>query len=225
MELERKVKEKTDMVSRCDFEEGLGQETDRSARKKNDQALVELLRNRDPDGMKRIIQKYHVRLFSVANGICRNPADTEEVLQEVYWKAWEKIDHFEERSTLGTWMHRITVNTALMKVRKDRRESRNVSLEEVREFSHEDLTLFGLGEWAQSQEDTLSAQEVYDKMGASLENLSPLYQKTFLLRDMLGFSVQETSEMICTTPAAVKSRLHRGRSLIRKACEAILAEN
>jgi RNA polymerase sigma-70 factor, ECF subfamily len=223
MEIERK--EKKDLASRCDFEQGQGERTHRTNGKEDEQALVELLRDGDSDGMKGIMLKYHGRLFSVANAICRNHADTEEVLQDVYWKAWEKIDRFEERSTLGTWLHRITVNTALMKVRSHRHHSRTVSMEDAGEFSHEDLILIRSGAWARSPEDILAGKEIFERLSASVENLPPLYQSTFLLRDVLEFSIQETGEMIRTTAAAVKSRLHRGRTLIRKDCGTTLTAN
>jgi DNA-directed RNA polymerase specialized sigma24 family protein len=77
------------------------------------------------------MQKYHGQLFSIANRICNNHADTEEVLQDVYWNALSKIDRFEERSTLATCLYRITVNASLLKVRSQKINKNTVSMENL----------------------------------------------------------------------------------------------
>ena len=91
--------------------------------------ILELLKKGDEEALREIIGKYHEKLFSVANRICNNPADAEEILQDVYMVALSKIDRFEERSTLSTWLYRITVNAALMKLRSQRTNKSNIAID------------------------------------------------------------------------------------------------
>jgi RNA polymerase sigma-70 factor (ECF subfamily) len=95
--------------------------------KNEEETLLQLLRKGNSDGLK-LMQKYHGQLFSIANRICNNHADTEEVLQDVYWNALSKIDRFEERSTLATCLYRITVNASLLKVRSQKINKNTVSM-------------------------------------------------------------------------------------------------
>lgn len=178
--------------------------------------LVDLLKLGDQDALTEIVNKYHEKLFSVANRICKNPADTEEVLQDVYMIALNKIEKFEGRSTLSTWLYRITVNAALMKLRGQRTAKSNVPLEGYTSLIGEDENVLRFNEEVRSPQDALTTRELYEQIRDSVETLPEIYQSVFFLRDVQGYSIKETSRMLHTTPAAVKSRLHRSRFFLRE---------
>lgn len=178
--------------------------------------LLALLKNGDQEALREIINKYHDKLFAVANRICNNPADSEEVLQDVYMIALDKIDRFEERSTLSTWLYRITVNAALMKLRSQRTNKSNIPIDGYTALLGEDDNVLRFNEEARSPDETLMTKEFYEQIRDSVETLPEIYQSVFFLRDVQGYSIKETSKMLHTTPAAIKSRLHRSRFFLRE---------
>ncbi len=178
--------------------------------------LLESLKRGDQDAIREIIQKYHDKLFSVANRICNNPADAEEILQDVYMIALSKIDRFEERSTLSTWLYRITVNAALMKLRSQRHNKSNIPIDGYTALLGEDENVLRFDADMRSPDETLMTKEFCEQIRDSVETLPEIYQSVFFLRDVEGYSIKETSKMLHTTPAAIKSRLHRSRFFLRE---------
>ena len=187
--------------------------------------LLLLLKQGDPEGLQHIKRKYHDKLYSVAYRICNNHPDAEEVLQDVYMTTVQKIDRFEHRSTLATCLYRITVNAALMKRRSQRHSKAMVSLESVGPFLGQDENVLRFDGQARSQDDLLMVKELYGKIQEIVDSLPEIYQSVFSLRDLQGYSIKETSKILDTTPAAIKSRLHRGRFFIKEELRRYLADN
>lgn len=187
--------------------------------------LLEMLRKGDQEAIRLVIEKYHDRLFSVANRICNNPADAEEILQDVYMIALNKIDRFEERSTLSTWLYRITVNAALMKLRSQRVSKSTIPIEGYTALLGEDENVLRFDEEVRPPDETLMTKELYKKIKDSVESLPEIYQSVFFLRDVQGYSIKETSEMLHTTPAAIKSRLHRSRFFLKEKLDHYMNKN
>ncbi len=191
----------------------------------DEETLLDLLKQGNPEALGHIRRRHHDKLYSLAYRICNNHPDAEEVLQDVYMTAVQKIDRFEKRSTLATWLYRITVNAALMKRRSQRHSKSMVSLESVGPFLGQDDNVLRFDEQARPQDDLLMAKELYGKIQEILESLPEIYQTVFSLRDLQGYSIKETSRILKTTPAAIKSRLHRGRFFIKEELRRYLAEN
>jgi len=195
---------------------GSGEEKKNSLESRNEEeAILALLRSGDPQGVERIMEKFHARLFSVAYGICKNHEDVEEVLQDAYMLAASKIDHFEERSRLFTWLYRITVNTALMKRRSNGRRLLTVSLENPEMFAGGEEQASGDYTMEWNQEERVTFQQLQKELSRHVQELPWKYQSVLALRSR-GYSIRETSKMLNTTPAAVKSRMHRGRLYLRE---------
>jgi len=192
-----------------------GKKPNRKESVKEEAAILELLRSRDPEGVERIMEKYHARLFSVAYGICKNHEDVEEVLQDAYMMAASKIDYFEQRSRLFTWLYRITVNTALMKRRSNGRKLLTVSLENPEIFAAGDECAAGDYSLEWNQEETVTFKQLQRKLSSRVEELPQKYRSVLALRSQ-GYSIRETSRILNTTPAAVKSRMHRGRLFLKE---------
>lgn len=193
--------------------------------KQEEREIIKLLKRGDPQGLERIMRNYHDWLFSAAYGICSDVSDAEEALQDVYMTAISKIDRFEERSTLSTWLYRITINAALMKRRSQRRHKMKVSTDTIISTRGEEGGFLLTDEESDSPEEALLSQELWDKIHESVENIPPIYREVFALRDVHGFSIKETSQFLETSSAAVKSRLHRGRFFIREKLGGYLTEN
>jgi len=191
----------------------------------SEKRLLNLLKQGDQEAIGEIMQKYHDKLFSVANRICNNPADAEEVLQDVYMIALNKIDRFEERSSLSTWLYRITVNAALMKLRSQRSGKSTIPLDGYNALLGEDENVLRLDREVRSPDESLLTRELYEKINDSVETLPEIYQSVFYLRDVQGYSIKETSKMLHTTPAAIKSRLHRSRFFLRERLGQYLSKN
>jgi len=183
----------------------------------DEEELVERLKDRDPEALKVIMRKYCGRLFAVANRISKNPADAEEVVQDVFVTALAKIDRFEGRSTLATWLYRITVNTALMKLRNQRLVNKNsVPMDDVYAAlaEREGGPIFGGN--VRSPDDAFMSMEMCEQIRQTVEGLPDVYKEVFLLRGIQGLSTKETGKILNVTPAAIKSRLHRSRDLIKE---------
>ena len=189
-----------------------------------EEVLIHLLKQGDPEGLVQIRRKYHDKLYSVAYRICNHP-DAEEVLQDVYMTTVQKIDRFEERSTLATWLYRITVNAALMKRRSQRHAKSMVCLDSVGPFLGQEDNVLRFDGQARAQDDLLMVKELYGKIDEIVTSLPEIYQDVFSLRDLEGYSIKETSRILKTTPAAIKSRLHRGRFFIKEELKRYLADN
>jgi RNA polymerase sigma-70 factor (ECF subfamily) len=191
-----------------------------------EEELVERLKNRDPEALRVIMGKYHARLLAVANRICNNPADAEEIVQDVFLTALNKIDRFEGRSTLSTWLYRITVNTALMKLRNQRLVQKNsVPMDDVYALLAERESGPVLGGKVRPPDDMLMGRELCRQIQKTVEDLPDVYRDVFLLRGIQGLSTKEAGKILNVTPAAVKSRLHRSRDLIRERLNPYLDED
>ena len=190
-----------------------------------DEGLLGLLKRRDPRAASLLVKRYRDRLFSIAARICKDPADAEEVLQDVYMIVLKNIDRFQEKSALGTWLHRITVNTSLMKLRGRRRwRECTVFVEDVEavEMRLESEGATGPRQHERSPEDILMSMECCERILKEVDGLPEFYRSVLEMR-VLGLSTKETSRVLNASPAAVKSRLHRCRSMMRKRLEPHLA--
>jgi RNA polymerase sigma-70 factor (ECF subfamily) len=186
-----------------------------------DEELVERLREQDVAALEHLMDRFGDRLYRVALGIVRNAADAEEVVQDVFLKLLRKIDSFEGRAALGTWLYRVTVNTALNK-RRGRRAALTVPIEDClpaflpdghREGDRSLLLL----DWSPLPDDELLAGERRRMMSDALDRLPDHYRAVLLLRDVEGLSSEETAEALGESVASVKSRLHRARMVLREA--------
>jgi len=179
--------------------------------------LVERLKDRDPEALKSIVRKYRARLLAVANRICNNPADAEEIVQDVFVTAQNKIDRFEGRSTLATWLYRITVNTALMKLRNQRPVHKNsVPMDDAYAVLAERQGGPIFGGNVRSPDETYMSRDLCEQICQTVEGLPDVYKEVFLLRGIQGLSTKETGKILNVTPAAIKSRLHRSCDLIKE---------
>ena len=145
--------------------------------------------------------------------IARNQEDAEEIIQDVFVTVYRKIDRFEGKSAFSSWLYRITVNTAFMKLRK-RKQSPAVSLEDINPGVRDNWV--GKGSDSCDTNYISSRHELREALEKAISKLPGEYRVIFVLRDVDGLSNQEVGEILNLTVPAVKSRLHRSRLMLRK---------
>jgi RNA polymerase sigma-70 factor (ECF subfamily) len=160
-----------------------------------------------------LINRYEGKIFRLAMNITQNREDSEDVLQEAFFKAYEHLDQFQGNSKFYTWVVRIAVNQALMKLRK-RKSDRTISLDEQIDTG-EDMVMREVASWDPDPEQRYSREEMNEILTEAIDGLLPIYRTVFTLRDVDGLSTEETAEALELTIPAVKSRLLRARLQLR----------
>ncbi len=175
--------------------------------------LVTAARKGDSQAFSLLLARYAGKIFRLAMNITQNREDAEDVLQEAFLKAYEHLDQFQGNSRFYTWIVRIAVNQALMKLRK-RRSDRSVSLDEQIDTG-EDTVVREIAAWDPDPEQQFSQEELHRILAGAIEELAPIYRTVFTLRDVDGLSTEETAEALDLSVPAVKSRLLRARLQLR----------
>jgi RNA polymerase sigma-70 factor, ECF subfamily len=175
--------------------------------------LVIKAREGDASAFSTLLRRYEGKIFRLAMNITQNREDAEDVLQEAFFKAYEHLDQFQGNSRFYTWIVRIAVNQALMKLRK-RRSDRAVSLDEQIDTG-EDTVVREIATWDPDPEQRYSQDELHTILTSAVDELAPIYRTVFTLRDVDGLSTEETAEALDLTVPAVKSRLLRARLQLR----------
>lgn len=154
-----------------------------------------------------IVEQYSDFVFNVAYKMMGKPEDAEDVAQDAFLSAYRAFDRFRGDSRVTTWLYRITVNAALMKLRKEKRArtlTQN-SLEDVDVVNADD-----------TPERFAVTSELGDKLQEGIAMLPEDLRMAVVLRDVEGLSNSEAAEILGITVSSVKSRLHRGRVTLRK---------
>jgi RNA polymerase sigma-70 factor (ECF subfamily) len=175
--------------------------------------LVTRARTGDTASFSALLRRYEGKIFRLAMNITQNREDAEDVLQEAFLKAYEHLDQFQGNSRFYTWIVRIAVNQALMKLRK-RRSDRAVSLDEQIDTG-EDTVVREIAAWDPDPEERFSREELHEILTGAIDDLAPIYRTVFTLRDVDGLSTEETAEALDLSIPAVKSRLLRARLQLR----------
>jgi RNA polymerase sigma-70 factor (ECF subfamily) len=175
--------------------------------------LVTRARTGDTAAFSALLKRYEGKIFRLAMNITQNREDAEDVLQETFLKAYEHLEQFQGNSKFYTWIVRIAVNQALMKLRK-RKTSRAVSLDEQIDTG-EDTMVREIAAWDPDPEQRYSQEELHAILTEAVDSLAPIYRTVFTLRDVDGLSTEETAEALELSVPAVKSRLLRARLQLR----------
>jgi RNA polymerase sigma-70 factor (ECF subfamily) len=182
--------------------------------------LIERLRGGDARALEEVMGRFAPRVYRLAYGVTRNAADAEEVVQDVFLSLFRKIEDFEGRAALGTWIYRVTVNAALIR-RRGKRFELEVSLEDhlptFREDGHrEGDRAWLLADWSETPEAALLSRETRQAVRDLIARLPDHYRIVLLLRDLEELSNEEIAEVLGESVASVKSRLHRARMAFRE---------
>jgi len=179
-----------------------------------DVALVERVRAGDVSAYDTLVRKYERQVFRIAQHITQNREDAEDVVQDAFLKAYEKLDQFQGNAKFYTWLVRIAVNESLMRLRK-RRTGKMVSIDEDLE-TEEGSVPRDLADWAPDPEQNYSQAELAEILRKTIQGLPQGFRVVFALRDVEGLSTEETAETLGLSVPAVKSRLLRARLQLRE---------
>ena len=179
-----------------------------------DVALVEKVRAGDAAAYDELVRKYERQLFRIAQHITQNREDAEDVMQDAFIKAYEKIDQFQGNSKFYTWLVRIAVNESLMRLRK-RRTGKMVSMDDDI-LTEEGSVPRDFADWAPNPEQNYNQAELKEILSKTIQGLPPGFRTVFVLRDVDGLSTEETAESLGLSVPAVKSRLLRARLQLRE---------
>ena len=179
-----------------------------------DVALVQRVRDGDVSAYDTLVRKYDRQVFRIAQHITQNREDAEDVMQDAFLKAYEKLDQFQGNSKFYTWLVRIAVNESLMRLRK-RRTGKMVSIDEDIE-TEEGSVPRDLADWAPDPEQNYSQTELAEILRKTIQGLPQGFRIVFVLRDVEGLSTEETAETLGLSIPAVKSRLLRARLQLRE---------
>ena len=183
-----------------------------------DRALVERLRDRDEHAVAELASLYGHKIFQLAFRYLRNNEDAEEVVQDVLLKVFRKIDAFRGDSALSSWIFRITFNTAMSRLRRTRTmRHAEVSGIEIGTASGDDApAALDPADWSNLADEAMLRSELHQRLAAAVIELPEIYRVPVILRDLNGLSTEEASTQLRIKDQTLKSRLHRGRLLLRK---------
>ncbi len=179
-----------------------------------DAALVAQVKGGDAAAFNDLVVKYERKVFRLAKNITNNQEDAEDVLQETFLKAYSHIGGFQGQSKFYTWLVRIAVNEALMKLRK-RKSDKTVSLDEGVDTG-EEVIVREIAVWDDDPEQRYSQEEIRAILDGAVATLRPAFRTVFVLRDVEEFSTEETANALDLSIPAVKSRLLRARLQLRE---------
>ena len=180
----------------------------------DESVLVDAARNGDVGAFEQLVRRYDRNVFRIAQHITQNREDAEDVVQDAFLKAFQNLGQFQGQSKFYTWLVRIAVNEALMRLRR-RRPERTVSLDEDVK-TEEDSMPREVADWSPNPEQLYSQAELKDILGKTIQGLPPGFRTVFVLRDVEGLSTEETAEALSLSIPAVKSRLLRARLQLRE---------
>jgi RNA polymerase sigma-70 factor (ECF subfamily) len=174
------------------------------------EVLIEKAQAGNQDALEALFSNLSPALYQTALRLVGTPEEAEDVLQEGMLSAFRNLRRFEGRSQFSTWLTRIVINAALMRLRS-RRSRPAVSLDE--RLAEDDEMTFAdqFPDGAPSPEQIVARRELEDLLRRNLQTLSPVLRSAFILREMEGFSTEEAAEELGISQGTLKARLHRAK--------------
>jgi RNA polymerase sigma-70 factor, ECF subfamily len=180
-------------------------------------ALVSRTRSGDVEAFAHLLGQHEPTLFRLARRFVRDEHDAQEVMQDVLMTTWTKLSGFEDRARIGSWLYRVTVNASLMHLRARRRRPRTVSFNvgsHAFDVTGDPIPL--LCDARLRPDEQLESQELGRAIAHALAALPESLRSVFDLRELQGLSTSQTGRSLGISAAAVKTRLHRARRILRQ---------
>jgi len=186
-----------------------------------DRRLIAGLQARDEAAVHELAERYGPRIYQLALRQMKNPEDAEEVTQDVLLKVYRKIGAFRGDSALSSWIYRITFNTAMSRLRTSKAERAAQQRDRTREDRDEAARAsVDPADWSNMPDEQLLRAQLRRAVMAAIQDLPEIYRAPVVLRDIEGLSTEEASTRLHVKDQTLKSRLHRGRLLLRSRLEA-----
>jgi RNA polymerase sigma-70 factor (ECF subfamily) len=177
--------------------------------------LLARLRAGESDAFDELVRLCGGRMLAVARRMVPCEADAEDAVQEAFLSAFKALDRFDGRSQLNTWMHRITVNACLMKLRSERRRPERTIESFLPTFVEDGRQTRETAAWKPDAAAGIQRGEIRDLVRAKINELPEQYRVVLMLRDIEELSTEEAAHALDMTANAVKTRLHRARQALR----------
>ena len=184
--------------------------------------LLAAVRAKDERACGQFVRRYGGRMLATATRLLGDTALAEDCVQEAFLSAFNNLDRFEGRSGVGTWLHRITVNACLMKLRSRRRKAEEPIDDLLPTFDENGCRIEPAWKSTRSVDDLVAEQQVRELVIKKIGELPDSYRIVLVLRDIEELDTREVAEILDTTEGAVKVRLHRARTALKKLLEPIL---
>lgn len=191
----------------------------------DEQALVERLRAGEDAAYEELVRTRGARMLAVARRFLRSEEDARDAVQESFISAFKAIDRFEGGARLSTWLHRIVVNAALMKLRSQKRRPETSIEELLPRFREDGHFAEPPAEWQRPADELLERRETREQVRAAIDRLPESYRTVLLLRDIEDLDTAETAQALGITANAAKIRLHRARQALRELLDEHMRES
>ena len=186
----------------------------------DEQALIERLRAGDAEAFESLVRTQMPRMLAVARRMLPTDEDARDAVQDAFLNAYKSIGRFEGQARLSTWLHRIVVNAALMKLRTRRRKPEESLEPLLPSFSANGHHVEKFGPWREPADEAAGREEVRQAVREAILELPESYREVLVLRDIQELSTAEAAETLGITANAVKIRLHRARLALRSLLDA-----
>jgi RNA polymerase sigma-70 factor (ECF subfamily) len=194
----------------------------RKPRSESEVTLIARLQAGDADAVAELSALYGTRIFQLAYRWLHNHEDAQELTQDVLVIVWRRIQTFRSDAALSSWIHRITFNAAMSRLRRLRR-CRKIEQGGFGRWplvmSDAELSSIEPLDWSPAADEVLVQNETRARLYYAMRFIPPIVRECLVLRDLHGLSTEEASRVLRVTPQAVKSRMHRGRRMLKQRLE------
>lgn len=181
----------------------------------DERRLLAALQAGEPSAFERIVRDYSPRMLAVAKRFLTRDEDAQDAVQEAFLSAFRALGSFQGDARLATWLHRITVNACLMKLRSARRRPEGQIDDLLPKYRDDGHKSEATAAWAVTVDTAVDDRETRRLVRSAIEKLPESFRTVLLLRDIEEKSTDETASLLGLTESAVKTRLHRARLALR----------
>ncbi len=183
-----------------------------------DAALIERLQSGDDRALGDLADVYGGKIFQLAFRYLRNKEDAEEITQDVLFKVYRKVGAFRGDAALSSWIYRITFNTAMSRLRTAKYQRTQTEELTLTAYDGDETgsSSYDVADWSDMADEHVLRSELRTRVFAAILALPAIYRAPVMLRDIQGMSTEEASERLRVKDQTLKSRLHRGRLILRR---------
>jgi RNA polymerase sigma-70 factor (ECF subfamily) len=187
-------------------------------------SLLGRLQAGDEQALAELADAYRTKIYQLAFRYLRSREDAEEVTQDVLFKVYRKVGEFRGDAALSSWIYRITFNAAMSRLRTVKYQRAQAQDRQAAETLQDrdggsrpiDPTRADIADWSQMADEGVLRSQLRRRVFGAILSLPAIYRAPVMLRDIQGMSTEEASAMLKVKDQTLKSRLHRGRLILRK---------
>jgi len=186
-----------------------------------DHALIESFKAGSSEAIEKLVERYENRLFRFGLRMCGHQQDAEDIAQETFLSAFRHLDRFRQETPLKNWLFKIAARACFRRRRKKKGEpEREISIESLKENNGD----YVIPDFSETPDESVIRNELKAVIDGAVRELPSKYRMVFNLRDIEGFSTEETAGIVGISEQLVKTRLHRARLFLRNKISAAYKE-